>query len=160
MDKRIDILKGIQPGKLIERDMKKLGFSQRSMAEKTCIPFQTINVILAGKRNLTTGQALKVEKVLGYEEGFLLILQAFYEIKLSKETDYAKQYPDKPNIRKILFWDIDFDNINWGMYKNAVIKRVLERGNTKEVKEIMRFYRLTEKELMEFRNQLSHELAR
>jgi antitoxin HigA-1 len=65
------------------------------MAEKTSIPFQTINAILAGKRNLTTGQALKVEKVLGYEEGFLLILQAFYEIKLSKETDYAKQCPDK-----------------------------------------------------------------
>lgn len=159
MDKRIDILKGIQPGKLIERDMKKLGFSQRSIAEKTNIPYQTINVLLSGKRNLTTDQALKVEKVLGYEEGFLLILQVFYEIKLTKETEFAKQYPDKPNIRKILFWDIDFDKINWGMYKNAVIKRVLERGNTIEVKEIMRFYRLTEKEMMVYRNQLSHELT-
>lgn len=159
MDKRIDILKGIQPSKLMERDMKKLGISQRSLAEKTDIPYQTINVLLAGKRNFTTSQALKVEHVLGYEEGLLLILQAFYEIKRIKETESAKQYPNKPNIRKILFWDIDFDRINWGMYKNAVIKRVLERGNMQEVEEIKRFYRLSENELNEYRKQISNELA-
>lgn len=103
MDKRIDILKGIHPGKLMERDMKKMGLNQRILAEKTNIPYQTINAILAGRRNLTTSQALKVEHVLDYEEGLLLILQAYHEIK--------------------------------------------------------RFYRLTDIELMQYRNQISHELA-
>lgn len=159
MDKRIDILKGIHPGNLMERDMKKMGLNQRILADKTNIPYQTINAILAGRRNLTTSQALKVEHVLGYEEGLLLILQAYHEIKSVKEAEFARQYPDKPNIRRILFWDIDFDRINWGMYKNSVIKRVLERGNRKEVEEIKRFYGLSDIELMQNRNQISHELA-
>lgn len=159
MDKRIDILKGIHPGKLMERDMKRMGLNQRILAEKTNIPYQTINAILAGKRNLTTIQALNVERVLGYEEGLLLILQAYHEIQAVKEAEFTKQYPNNPNIRRILFWDVDFDRINWGKYKNTVIKRVLERGNTKEVEEIKQFYKLSEKELKYFRKQIGHELA-
>jgi addiction module HigA family antidote len=162
MDKRIDIIKGVHPGKLMESDLKKRGMSQRTLAERTNIPYQTINAILSSKRNLTTRQAVAIEHELGYEEGFLLILQAFYEIKSIKENELARQYPDKPNIRRILFWDIDFDHINWGAYKNAVVKRVLERGNPKEVDEIKRFYRLTEAEWTSYKKmvkQESHDVA-
>lgn len=159
MDQRVDILKGIHPGKLMERDIRKMGLNQRILAERSNIPYQTINAIIAGRRNLTTSQALNIEHVLGYEEGFLLILQAFHDIKNAKDTEFAKQYPDKPNIRKILFWDIDYDQINWGKYKNYVIKRVLERGNSNEVNEIMRFYGLSEMELNEHRKKMTHEIA-
>ena len=61
MDNRINILKGIHPGKLIERDLKKQDSTQRSLAEETGIPYQTINAIITGKRNLTTEQALKIQ---------------------------------------------------------------------------------------------------
>jgi antitoxin HigA-1 len=162
MDKRIDIIKGVHPGKLMERDLKKRGMSQRTLSEWTNIPYQTINAILSGKRNLTTKQAVDIEHELGYEEGFLLILQAFHEIKSMKEKELANQFPDKPNIRRILFWDIDFDRINWGAYKNAVVKRVLERGSTKEIDEIKRFYRLSEAEWKSYKEmvkQESHDVA-
>lgn len=142
MDSRINILKGIHPGKLIERDLKKKDITQRSLGEETGIPYQTINAIISGRRNFTTEQALKIETILGYEEGFLSILQSYYDIKQYKERELANLYVGTPNIRKILFWDTDFDKINWGKYKEAVIKRVLGRGSKEEINEIKRFYNL------------------
>lgn len=150
MDSRINILKGIHPGKLIERDLKKKDITQRSLAEETGIPYQTINAIITGKRNLTTEQALRIETALGYEEGFLSILQSHYDIKQYKDKDFALLYPEAPNIRKILFWDTDFNKINWGRYKRAVIERVLERGSKEEINEIKRFYNLSASELKQF----------
>lgn len=149
MDNRINILKGVHPGKVIERELKKRNITQRHLAEETGIPYQTINAIIGGKRNLTTAQALKIEPILQYEEGFLLILQSFYEIKQHKDKLLADQYPTPPNIRKSLFWDADFDSINWGKYKQAVVSRVLERGSQNEIEEIQRFYGMSVNELQE-----------
>ena len=82
------------------------------MAEETAIPFQTINAIIAGRRNLTTEQAIKLDMALGYEEGFFAILQNHYDIVQYKEL--ASIYSEAPRIRKSLFWDTDFNKINWG----------------------------------------------
>jgi addiction module HigA family antidote len=151
MDSRIDIIKGIHPGKVIERDLKKKGLTQRGLAERTGIPYQTINAIITGRRDLTTGQALKLEETLGYEEGFLSILQSFYDIKLYKEKQLSDLYPGHPQIRKIIFWDADFGKINWGKNKSAIIKRVLERGSKEEIDEIIRFYNLSPTELSQYK---------
>lgn len=151
MDRRIDIIKGIHPGKFIERDLKNKEITQRYLAEETHIPYQTINAIIAGRRNLTTGQALALESLLGYEEGFLSILQSFYDIKQYKDKKLADLYPGSPRIRKILFWDTDFDKINWGKSKKAVIQRVLERGSNEEIDEIKRFYGISPIELEQYK---------
>ncbi len=151
MDSRIDIIKGIHPGKIIERDLNKKNITQRSLADETGIPYQTINAVIAGRRNLTTEQALRVEISLGYEEGFLAILQTFYDIKQYKEKELANSYTGYPNIRRILFWDTDFDKINWGKYKKAVIERVIERGSKDEISEIKRFYKLSASELKQYK---------
>lgn len=145
MNNLIDIIKGIHPGKFIERELKKKNFTQRALAEETGIPFQTINAIIAGRRNLTTEQALKIDQILGYEEGFFAILQTHYDIKQYKEKELASIYIEAPQIRKSLFWDADFNKINWAKYKNAVVKRVFERGNKDEIEEITRYYNLSTK---------------
>ena len=155
MDRDIGIVKGIHPGKLIERDLKKKGITQRTLAEETSIPYQTINAIMAGRRNLTTEQALKIEISLGYEDGFLAILQTYYDIKQYKEKAFSSLYPGSPHIRRILFWDSDFDKINWGEYKETVIKRVLERGSKEEINEIKRFYNLSTSELRQYKSKIN-----
>ncbi len=147
MDSRVDIIKGIHPGKFIERDLKRKHLTQRSLAEETGIPYQTINAIIAGRRNLTIEQALKIDTSLGYEEGFLAILQIHYDIKQFKEKELSKLFDKSPRIRRSLFWDADFDKINWAKYKKAVTKRVLERGSKDEIDEIKRFYNLSANEL-------------
>ncbi|NMA73846.1 MAG: HigA family addiction module antidote protein [Bacteroidales bacterium] len=142
MNNIIDIIKGIHPGKFIDRELKKKNLTQRALAEQTGIPYQTINTIIAGRRNITTEQALKVDRALGYEEGFLAILQTHYDIKQYKEKELASIYTEAPHIRKSLFWDADFNKINWAKYRNAVIKRVFERGSKDEIEEITRYYNL------------------
>lgn len=149
MINRINILKGIHPGKVIERELKKRNLTQRYLAQKTNIPYQTINAIIGGRRNLTTAQALKIETLLNYEEGFLLLLQVYFEIQQHKDKKLAQLYPTAPDIRKSLFWDADFDNINWGKHKQAVVTRVLERGSQEEIEEIQRFYDMSVNEMRE-----------
>ena len=142
MNNRIEILKGIHPGRLIERDLKKRSMTQRSLAEKTNIHYQTINAIIAGKRDLTTEQAIKIEKAMGYEYGFLSLLQTHYTLRNHRDNELSSLFSGTPNIRKSLFWDTDFDKINWAKHKKAVINRVMERGNKEEIDEIKRFYGL------------------
>jgi len=72
-------------------------------------------------------------------ESSLVLLQAFYDFKKEKGGQHAKT-PDFSILRKSLFWDSDIETIDWYRKYKAVIRRVLERGNDREKKEISRFY--------------------
>ena len=83
--------------------------------------------------------ALKIEKKLGLEEGTLALLQTYFDIQVEK----SKIKPITPNlslIRKSVFWDTDISQIDWNKQKNAVIRRIFERGNELEIAEIKQFY--------------------
>lgn len=45
-----------------------------------------------------------------------------------------------PNIRKVVFWDIDMDTLDWTLNKDFIINRVRERGNAKEIDSINEYY--------------------
>ena len=146
----IDLLKGIHPGKIIDRDLKRKSISQREFAKQINEHSQTLNAIITGRRNITTEMAIKIEKMFGYDEGFLLILQVLYNIAKYKEDSRKKR--KAPNIRTIIFWDTDFKTIDWEKNKYAVIKRVLERGNDKEIEEIAKYYNIEIDELYKTKN--------
>lgn len=151
MYNHIDIIQGIHPGKFIGRELRKKNITQRKLAEQTGISYQTINAIIAGKRNLTIEQSLKIADVMGYEEPFLALLQTYYDIEKIREKELDTLYQGIPRIRKSLFWDVDFDTINWGKYKKAVVNRVLQRGSKDEIEEIIRFYNLSMNELQKYK---------
>ena len=146
----IDLLKGIHPGKIIDRDLKRRSISQREFAKQINEHSQTLNAIITGRRNITTDMAIKIENMFGYDEGFLLILQVLYNIAKYKEDSRKKR--KAPNVRSILFWDTDFKTIDWEKNKYAVIKRVLERGNDKEIEEIAKYYNIEIDELYKTKN--------
>ncbi|MBR5240506.1 MAG: HigA family addiction module antidote protein [Muribaculaceae bacterium] len=146
----IDLLKGIHPGKIIDRDLKRRSISQREFAKQINEHSQTLNAIITGRRNITTEMAIKIEKIFGYDEGFLLILQVLYNIAKYKEDSRKKR--KAPNVRTIIFWDTDFKTIDWEKNKYAVIKRVLERGNDKEIEEIAKYYNIEIDELYKTKN--------
>ncbi|MDD2475721.1 MAG: HigA family addiction module antitoxin [Dysgonamonadaceae bacterium] len=158
MNNYIDIIQGIHPGKLIGRELKKRNITQCKLADQTGISYQTINAIIAAKRNLTTEQSLRIAEVMGYEEDFLALLQTYYDIKKLREIELHNLYKGALRIRKSLFWDVEFDSINWGKFKKAVINRILERGSKDEIDEIMRFYKLSIKELQKYKTKL-HKLS-
>jgi len=139
MKTQLDILKGTHPGLVLARELKNRNIGKSQFAISLQEYPQTFSAITLGKRNMNTKLALKIEKALKLEEGYLVMLQAFYEINKIKEKE-KKQHPDLKKLRSVLFWDTRIEKIDWENQKRAIIERVFERGNDKEKNEITRFY--------------------
>ncbi len=140
MEKMYDKYRGIRPGAVIERELKKKGLKQNAFAHAIGLQPQTLNAIIKGTRKLTAEAALKIDHGFAFEESTMAVLQAFYETNLVKQKPGLAPHPDLSKLRRILFWDTDFDKIDWQYQKAAVILRVYERGNEQEKLEIERFY--------------------
>lgn len=50
--------------------------------------------------------------------------------------------PDTPSLRRQLFWDVNYDSVQWNNNYRFVIERVLERGTFDEWQEIKQHYGL------------------
>ena len=109
------------------------------LARATNEHLQTIVAITKARRNLNTALALKIENFLQLDEGILMVLQTWYDIEQVKKTQNSFS-PDLTKIRPALFWDTNLTSINWQKQKKAVMKRVFERGNEIEKREIYQFY--------------------
>jgi addiction module HigA family antidote len=136
----ISILKGIHPGIILERELKKRNLSKGHFAMALNEFPQTIGSITNGKRKMNTSLSLKIEHALGIEEGFFMILQVYYDIKEEKRRQDENKHPNLNIFRPALFWDTQLQKIDWIQQKDAVIKRVFERGNQEEKTELIRFY--------------------
>ena len=136
----IENVKGMHPGALIKHELNRKKISQRKFAASIDVHWQILNAVINEKRGISLGTALKVEKELGYDEGFLMILQVYYDIEKQKQKQIRSTLKGVPAIRRIIFWDTDFDSIDWAASKESVISRVLERGTEEEIAEIARYY--------------------
>lgn len=139
MKKQLDIIKGVHPGVILERELKLRKLAKSRFAISVNEYPQTMVSITKGKRSMNTPLALKIEHALGLEEGYFMILQIYYDIEQEKRKLHTKK-PNFSKLRRVLFWDTDMDKIDWEKYKSAAINRVFERGNAEEKKEITRFY--------------------
>ena len=136
----IENVKGMHPGALIKHELNRKKISQRKFAASIDEHWQILNAVINEKRGISLGTALKVEKELGYDEGFLMILQVYYDIEKQKQKQIRSTLKGVPAVRRIIFWDTDFDSIDWAASKESVISRVLERGTQEEIAEIARYY--------------------
>lgn len=136
----IEKYKGIHPGLVLERELEKRNIKKGPFALSLNEYPQTLNSITKGLRGLTPALSLKIDKALGLEEGTMLLLQAYYEIKKEQQKNHFVSPPDLSIIRRALFWDTDIDTIDWEKQYKAVIQRIFERGNDDEKREIHRFY--------------------
>lgn len=84
--------------------------------------------------SIRLGNAMKID------ESFFSVLQAYYDIEQEKKKQALQTHPDLTILRPVLFWDTDIKSIRWEKNKTSVIKRIFERGNEQEIKEIIRFY--------------------
>ena len=139
MKTQLSIIKGIHPGFILDRELKARHLRKGPFAISLQEFPQTLVSITKGKRRMNINIALKIEKALGIEEGYFMILQVYHDIEETKKSQ-NKEHPDLTKLRRVLFWDTKIENINWVRQKNAVIKRVFERGNDNEKNEIASFY--------------------
>ena len=140
MDANISLIKGIHPGIILDRELKKRKLQKGKFALSINEFPQTIATITKGKRRVNPALSLKIEKALGLEEGFLLVLQAYNDIEQEKKKQSANNHPDLAQFRPVLFWDTNIEQIDWDRNMTAVINRVFERGNEDEINEVIRFY--------------------
>lgn len=139
MKKQLDIIRGIHPGIFLERELKKRKLAKSRFALSVNEYPQTLVSITKGKRSMNTPLALKIEHALGFDEGYLMVLQVYFDIAQEKRRQQIEK-PDLTKLRRVVFWDTDMNMIDWEKQKSAVINRVFERGNAQEKKEIVRFY--------------------
>lgn len=139
MKSNLQLLKGIHPGFVLERELEKRHLRKGVFALSLQEYPQTLTAITKGKRGMNTSLALKIEKALGLEEGYFMILQVYYDIEEEKKKQ-NKSRTDLPQLRPVLFWDTKINDLDWEKQKKAIIKRVFERGNEMEKNEIIRFY--------------------
>jgi plasmid maintenance system antidote protein VapI len=132
--------KGVHPGLILGRELEKRNLKKGPFALSIGSYPQSLNELTKGRRLLTPELSLKIDKQLGLEEGTMLILQAYYEIEQARIKLNSAHHPDFAIIGKALFWDTDFDKIDWERKYKAIIKRVFERGDDRQKKEIIRFY--------------------
>jgi hypothetical protein len=46
----------------------------------------------------------------------------------------------KPIFQRRIFWDVDFDKMNYDKYPRFVIERVFERGDVDDIRQCRRYY--------------------
>jgi plasmid maintenance system antidote protein VapI len=140
MNSIIQQIKGIHPGLFLDRELKKRGLAKGPFALSIGEYPQTLSAITHGKRGMNPSLAIRIEEALGMEEGTLMVLQAYHDVKVEKAKMHSKQIPDLSKIRPALFWDTDINKIDWIKSKRFIIERIEERGNESEKEEIKRFY--------------------
>lgn len=138
MENTLSIVKGIHPGFILERELQKRHLAKGKFALSLNEFPQTIVSITKGKRRMNINLAIKIENALSLDEGYLMTLQVFYDIKEAKKNQTS--HPDLSKLRPVLFWDTKMEMIDWNRQKNAVIKRVFNRGNESEKMVISNFY--------------------
>ena len=140
IDSDIDLIRGIHPGIILERELKKRKLSKRRFAISINEYPQLLGDITNGKRKINPSLSIRIGKALDLDESFFSVLQAYYDIKREKEKQSSLAHPDLKKFRPVVFWDTDIKTIDWEKNKPSVIRRIFERGNEKEINEIVRFY--------------------
>jgi len=138
----ISQIRGVPPGAVLRRELKKRGLDSEQFALSLGEEPATINAINNGQQKINPMLSTILGEKLGVNADYFMLLQEAYYEEDKKKQEILKNQA-KPNmkiIQKILFWDTDIDKIDWQKYKRGVIHRVFERGNDAEIREIISFY--------------------
>ncbi len=135
-------IKGIHPGAILKRELKKRKIKSNALAQAVSEYPQTINAITKERRGITPQLSIKLGNFFNVTEDYFMLLQASYEV--TKTLRQQQRQPLKGKFRKQLFWDTDFDTINAEQHKHFIIQRILERGNDTDIKSLIDYYGVAE----------------
>lgn len=138
----IEKIMGVPPGAVLRWELKKRDIGTSVFAKEIGEYPGIITDVTKLRRGITPKLSIKLGQKLGVEDDYFLLLQAYYQIdKLKKEEILTfQETPDLTILRRQIFWESNFDNIDFQRYKGYVVKRIFERGSEAEILEIIRFY--------------------
>lgn len=136
----IEPIRGIHPGLFLERELKKRHISKGQFSLAIREYPQTFVAVTKGKRRMNPSLALRVERELNLEEGFLMTLQGLFDMEEEKRKLPSSIKPNLMRFRPGLFWETDISKLNWDLQRTFIIRRVMERGTKQEQAEIVQLY--------------------
>ena len=135
----LEKVRGIHPGAVLKRALKKRDITASDLARTIDEHKQTLSAILNGRRSVNPKLSIKLSEVFDARADYFMLMQASYDVQQQVAT-IPKRMPNLKHFRKALFWDTQLEGIDWNTNKRAVIQRVLERGNEEEIQELINFY--------------------
>ncbi|MBI9037594.1 MAG: hypothetical protein JEY97_05625 [Bacteroidales bacterium] len=133
----INIVKGIHPGIILERELKKRKIRKSQLAGELGISSGIITDIAKTRRGINPALSIRLGSFFDISEEYFILLQTYYALKQEQKKQIKHI---NLSLRSSLFWDINFENIDYERNKSFVITRVFERGNKKEIQNIIDFY--------------------
>lgn len=138
---KIERIKGMHPGAVLKWALNKYNIQASQLSEEISEHKQTLSAILNEKRGVNPSLSIKLGAYFKIKPEYFMLIQAEYEVRCAINAQSENDQLPKPNIRKVIFWDTDFDKLDWRKNKKAIIERVKERGNQKEIEEVLKYYK-------------------
>lgn len=138
----ITLYKYIPIGKVISSEIIKRNTSQRELARSIGEHYQTLNAVINGHRKLTVELSYKLDLAFRFPPETLYVLQAYHEMDVYQRQRIIDYPMTPPNVRRAVFWDVDFDKMDWIRYQKFALDRVFGYGTAEDKKEILRYYSL------------------
>jgi hypothetical protein len=69
-------------------------------------------------------------------------IKAYFLSLISKLINYfyLMSRPGKPILNKRIFWDVQFENLDYDARYSFIIQRVFERGDVNDIRQVRRYY--------------------
>ena len=135
-------IKGIHPGAILKRELKKRRIKSINLADDINEHPQTINAITKERRGINPKLSFKLGDYFSIANDYFMILQATYEVENYRKSQIKKSNPILGKFRKSIFWDTRIELIDYKKNKRFIIQRILERGNKEEIKNLIKIYSL------------------
>ena len=147
-------VKGIHPGAILKRELKKRRIKSIQLAKEIGEHPQTINAISKERRGINPKLSYKLGEFFKISEDYFMLLQAAYEVSIIKKSKLNNINPLKGKFRDSIFWDTKLELIDHQKNKRSIIQRVLERGTHQEIKNLIKIYSLNtiKQELLKIEN--------
>ena len=135
-------IKGIHPGAVLKRELKKRNIKSITLANGLEEHPQTINAITKERRNINPKLSYKLGNYFNISHDYFMLIQAAFEVSVYKQSALKAKNPLLGKFRPSLFWDTKIDTIDFEKNRKSIIQRILERGNEEEIKHLINLYSL------------------
>ncbi|MBR5973454.1 MAG: XRE family transcriptional regulator [Paludibacteraceae bacterium] len=134
-------ISSVPAGAILDRIIRQQKRTKVDVASSAHMIPQRLNDLIKGTRRFTPKNSMDLEHSLNIGiAGFFYMIQAKHDIYEEQKKVNMLSTPDLSKLTKTTFWDVDINKIDWTKCATWAISRVLEYGNSDEIKEIKKFY--------------------
>jgi HTH-type transcriptional regulator/antitoxin HigA len=74
----------VSPGEILREELEARGWTQKELAERTSRPYQAVNEIIRGRKQITAATALALSSALGTSAEFWMNLETNYRLDIAR----------------------------------------------------------------------------